>query len=234
MTQPDNPTWNLMGMGNNQVFRLKVHMAKSSVTGEHVFRFEQPTQPGQLKGGWMTRLTDKPESAGFGNLLATTAVEEPVVVPAGPVVRKKDGEKKTFTKEEVAKHNTEHDVWIVVNDKVYDCTEYLELHPGGIDSITINAGDDATEDFVAIHSAKATKMLERYYIGDLESSAGHEGKKEEDLLVDDQGRKLALNPRKKTPFRLQNKVVLSRDSFMLDFALPTPDHVLGLPTGKHM
>ena len=42
-----------MGMGNNQVFRIKVHMDKTAA-GEHVFRFEHPTQPGQQVGGWMT------------------------------------------------------------------------------------------------------------------------------------------------------------------------------------
>ena len=88
-------------------------------------------------------------------------------------------------------------------------------------SITINAGADATVDFVAIHSTKAHKMWEKYYIGDLEWTDAH-------------GNKLALNPKKKTSFRLQNKVVLSRYSFMLDFALPTPEHVLGLPVGKHL
>ncbi|KAL3914687.1 MAG: hypothetical protein SGILL_006003 [Bacillariaceae sp.] len=231
MCQPDKPTWNLMGMGNNQVFRLKVHMEKNA-SGEHVFRFEQPTQPGQIKGGWMTRVADKPESAGFGKLLELQADEVEAAAPAAPA--KKDGETKVYTMAEIEKHNTEEDVWIVVNNKVYDCTEYLELHPGGIDSITINAGADATEDFVAIHSAKATKMLEKYYIGDLDTSSVKDTKAEDDGLVDEQGRKVALNPKKKTPFRLQNKVVLSRDSFMLDFALPTPEHVLGLPTGKHM
>lgn len=230
--QPDNPTWNLMGMGNNQVFRLKVHMDKKS-NGEHVFRFEQPTQPGQQSGGWMTKLAGKPVSAGFGKLLeiqGEARAEEPA--PAAPA--KKDGGKKTYTLEEVRKHNTEEDVWIIVKNKVYDCTEYLDLHPGGIDSITINAGEDATEDFTAIHSMKATKMLEKYYIGDLDSASVPKEKTQDEELVDDKGRKLALNPRKKTPFRLQNKIVLSRDSFLLDFALPTPDHILGLPTGKHM
>ena len=232
--QPDQPTWNLMGMGNNQVFRLKVHMTKKA-NGEHVFRFEQPTQPGQLVGGWMTKAAEKPISAGFGRLLDAEADSREEAAPA-PVDASatKDNGKKLFTMEEIKKHNTEEDVWIIVNNKVYDCTDYLELHPGGIDSITINAGTDATEDFTAIHSTKATKMLERYYIGDLDLSSIKAEDTENEQLFDTQGRKLALNPRKKTPFRLQNKVVLSRDSIMLDFALPSPEHILGLPTGKHL
>jgi len=230
--QPLQPTWNLMGMGNNQVFRVKVHMDKNEA-GEHCFRFEHPTQPGQQTGGWMTRVADKPDSAGFGRLLDQHNEAKGEDASSGPAKVQGD---KTFSMSEVKKHNTEEDCWIVVKDRVYDCTEYLELHPGGIDSITINAGADATEDFVAIHSTKATKMLEKYYIGDLDVSTKEEEKKddEDDVLVDKDGNKLALNPRKKTPFRLQNKVVLSRDSYMLDFALPSEDHVLGLPTGKHM
>ena len=229
--QPDNPTWNLMGMGNNQVFRLKVHTDKKA-NGEHVFKFEQPTQPGQLPGGWMTKTAEKPASAGFGRLLDIQGEpKDEAPVAAAP---KKDGEKNLITMDEVKKHNTEEDVWIVINNRVYDCTEYLDLHPGGIDSITINAGADATEDFEAIHSSKARKMLEKYYIGDLDLGSVKVESKEEEQLYDSQGRKLALNPKKKTPFQLQNKIVLSRDSFMLDFALPTPEHILGLPTGKHL
>lgn len=230
-TQPDHPTWNLMGMGNNQVFRLKVHMTKKA-DGEHVFKFEQPTQPGQLQGGWMTKTAEKPVSAGFGRLLDMETETKEESAPAGS--GKKDSDKKMFTMDEVKQHNKEDDVWIIVNNKVYDCTDYLELHPGGIDSITINAGADATEDFTAIHSMKATKMLERYYIGDLDLSSVKSENEEGEQLYDAQGRKLALNPRKKTPFKLQNKIVLSRDSIMLDFALPTPEHILGLPTGKHL
>ena len=232
--QPVVPTWNLMGMGNNQVFRVKVHLDQTA-TGEHVFRFEHPTQPGQQTGGWMTTVAGKPESAGFGRLLevqgdAAAANKEAAAAPP------KSSSGKLFTMEEIQKHNTEQDAWIVVKDRVYDCTEYLELHPGGIDSIILNAGADSTEDFVAIHSIKATKMLEKYYIGDLDKSSvkAAAAVQEEPDLVDAKGNKLALNPRKKTPFRLHNKIVLSRDAFMLEFALPTPQHVLGLPTGKHM
>ena len=72
--QPMNPTWNLMGMGNNQVFRVKVHVDKTAA-GKHVFRFEHPTQPGQQTGGWMTKTATKPDSAGFGRLLEVQAGE---------------------------------------------------------------------------------------------------------------------------------------------------------------
>lgn len=69
-----------MGMGNNQVFRVKVHVATTS-EGQDVFRFEHPTQPGQQSGGWMTRVSDKPVSAGFGRLLAVAA-DAPEAKPA--------------------------------------------------------------------------------------------------------------------------------------------------------
>lgn len=229
--QPMNPTWNLMGMGNNHAFRVKVHTS-ITVDGEHVFRFEHPTQPGQLTGGWMTTAAGKPDSAGFGRLLEVQGdIQDDV--PASAPTEIKDI-KKLFTIDEVATHNKEDDVWIIVKNKVYNCTEYLELHPGGIDSIMINAGGDATEDFVAIHSTKATKMLEKFYIGDLDVSSLKAIEEEKEELCSKTGRPIALNPKKKRSFKLQAKTILSRDSFMLDFSLPTPEHILGLATGKHM
>ena len=74
-----------------------------------------------------------------------------------------------YTMEDIDKNKNEKDVWIVVNNKVYDCTKYLELHPGDINSIIINGGEDATDDFVAIHSAKATNMLDQYYVGKIDN-----------------------------------------------------------------
>mmetsp|Transcript_14862 Transcript_14862/g.28295 ORF Transcript_14862/g.28295 Transcript_14862/m.28295 type:complete len:911 (+) Transcript_14862:257-2989(+) len=228
--QPNDPTWNLMGMGNNQAFRIKVHLDK--IGNKHVFRFEHPTRPGQQDGGWMTKLAEKPDSAGFGRLLdqGGAAPEEAHAAP----VAKSSGKTKLISMMEVKNHNKEEDVWIVVNQKVYDCTEYLDLHPGGADSILINAGEDATEDFVAIHSTKATKMLEKFYVGDLDPSSLAEEETVEEIICKKTGRKVALDPKHKQAFVLQKKTVLSRDSFELDFALQTPEHVLGLPTGKHI
>lgn len=54
-TQPNHITWNLMGMGNNCVFRVKVtKQIVSTCNGEVVqLHCEHPTQPGKQTGGWM-------------------------------------------------------------------------------------------------------------------------------------------------------------------------------------
>ncbi|KAJ2405829.1 hypothetical protein J3F80_003908 [Coemansia sp. RSA 2526] len=82
------------------------------------------------------------------------------------------GEVSTFTAAEIAKHNTREDVWILIHDKVYDVTKFLDEHPGGEEVILENAGKDSTSDFEDIgHSEDARDMLSQYYIGDLEASA---------------------------------------------------------------
>ena len=228
--QPEQPTWNLMGMGNNPIFKVKVHTEHLS-SGEQVYRFEHPTQPGQQKGGWMTRTADKPVSAGFGPLITTPQDKKEESVLATPTTPSLNTKMVTYS--EVQQHNSEGSCWIIVKNKVYDCTEYLDLHPGGVASIVINAGADCTEEFFAIHSTSAVKLLEKYYIGNLDAQSVPD-KELPCELVDNAGNKLALHPNKKISLRLQAKTVVSRDSFILDFALPSKDHILGLPTGKHV
>lgn len=46
-----------------------------------------------------------------------------------------------------------------MNGEVYDASSYLNEHPGGADSILLVAGENATEDFMAIHSSDAKKKL---------------------------------------------------------------------------
>lgn len=41
---------------------------------------------------------------------------------------------RSITTEEIAKHNTPDDLWIVVENTVYDLTEFAPQHPGGGDS----------------------------------------------------------------------------------------------------
>ncbi|ORY31015.1 FAD binding domain-domain-containing protein [Naematelia encephala] len=60
-----------------------------------------------------------------------------------------------FTKEEVAKHNTEKDCWVIIDGEVLDVTNFLNDHPGGAKAILLYAGRDATEEFAMIHPPNA-------------------------------------------------------------------------------
>merc|ERR1739848_53799 len=57
----------------------------------------------------------------------------------------------SFTKEEVAKHNSKASCWVILNDRVLDVTDFLKDHPGGELAILTFAGKDATEEFDMIH-----------------------------------------------------------------------------------
>jgi NAD(P)H-flavin reductase len=79
---------------------------------------------------------------------------------------------KVFTRDDVAKHNTVEDFYTIVGNKVYDMTQYVDEHPGGYDLLFRNAGKDSTKDFEAMfHSVKARNILEKYHVGDLDSSS---------------------------------------------------------------
>lgn len=143
--------------------------------------------------------------------VAKPEIKESKVVQAGPLGRQ-------MTLREVRKHRKADSCWIIVRNKVYDCTPFMEDHPGGADSILINGGMDATEEFDAIHSAKAQAMLEEYYVGDLVASKDdHDlSSSDEDQdtvanLVSSTGRPVALNPKERQPFRLIEKESLSPD-----------------------
>ncbi|KAL3699421.1 hypothetical protein R1sor_017443 [Riccia sorocarpa] len=76
-------------------------------------------------------------------------------------------EKRCYTAEEVSKHNSEKSVWLIIKDKIYDVTEYLNEHPGG-ESMLNNAGGENTKGFYGPqHPRWAYERLEDFYIGDL-------------------------------------------------------------------
>lgn len=37
---------------------------------------------------------------------------------------------KSFTREEVAKHNKEGDCWTIIDTAVYDLSKFADMHPG--------------------------------------------------------------------------------------------------------
>nr|UJH94654.1 nitrate reductase [Spirodela polyrhiza] len=230
-TQPEKLIWNVLGMMNNCWFRVKVNVCRPH-RGEIGLVFEHPTKPGNQTGGWMAR--EKHLEITEGQSLKKS-ISSPFMNTAA----------KHYSMSEVRRHSTRDSAWIVVHGHVYDCTSFLKDHPGGADSILINAGTDCTEDFDAIHSEKAKSMLETYRVGELIttgylSDASNHGANNLALLssiaeaAPSPRRAVALVPREKIQCRLVSKTSLSHDVRRFRFALPAADQVLGLPVGKHI
>ena len=75
---------------------------------------------------------------------------------------------KTYTMEEVTKHATKKDCWIVIKNNVYDITEFLKIHPGGSSIVMTVAGLDATEYFEELHRPDILEEVGTdYIIGEL-------------------------------------------------------------------
>jgi cytochrome b involved in lipid metabolism len=66
-----------------------------------------------------------------------------------------------LTHEEISKHNSEGDCWVIIDKEVYDVTNFLADHPGGAKAVLIYAGRDATEEFDMLHERK---VIQKYGI----------------------------------------------------------------------
>lgn len=227
---------------NNCWFRVKMNVCKPH-KGEIGIVFEHPTQPGNMPGGWMAKERYLEKATELSNQTLKKSVSSPFMNTAS----------KTFPMSEVKKHNSAESAWIIVHGHIYDCTRFLQDHPGGADSILINAGTDCTEEFDAIHSTKAKKLLEDYRIGELVTTGyGSDSSTNNSPNNSVHGasnmitplapikelvapvRNIALVPREKIPCKLIEKISISHDVRLFRFALPSDDQVLGLPVGKHV
>eukprot|EP00808_Paulinella_micropora_P027605 g28368.t1 len=74
-------------------------------------------------------------------------------------------ELKLITLEEVAKHKTEKDCWVVVEDKVYNVTEFLPSHPGGAKILLKQGGRDATKLFHMYHKPSVLGRYQHLVVG---------------------------------------------------------------------
>ncbi|KAI9832013.1 MAG: hypothetical protein M1819_004557 [Sarea resinae] len=74
----------------------------------------------------------------------------------------------TYSLEEVGKHTSPDDLWIIIHNKVYNISTYLEEHPGGIEVLKECAGADATFAFEDVgHSDDAVERLADFLVGEL-------------------------------------------------------------------
>ncbi|CAL8294862.1 unnamed protein product [Lota lota] len=75
---------------------------------------------------------------------------------------------KYYRLSEIEAQNTFKSSWIIINNKVYDVTHFLEEHPGGEEVLREQAGGDATESFEDVgHSTDAREMAAEMMIGEL-------------------------------------------------------------------
>ncbi|KAJ5435004.1 hypothetical protein N7491_005599 [Penicillium cf. griseofulvum] len=70
-------------------------------------------------------------------------------------------EPKDLTLQEVSEHNTKDDLYLVLEDKIYNCTVFAKEHPGGEEVLLDLAGQDCTEAFDDVgHSDEARALLD--------------------------------------------------------------------------
>ncbi|KAI9930858.1 hypothetical protein ASPWEDRAFT_248498 [Aspergillus wentii DTO 134E9] len=79
---------------------------------------------------------------------------------------------KLVTVQQVSEHKTPEDCWIVVDNQVWDVTDFLEEHPGGSTIILKYAGRDATKAYSEVHTPGVlkTNLPAEKYIGVLDES----------------------------------------------------------------
>ena len=68
----------------------------------------------------------------------------------------------------MAAHRSADDLWLVVDGKVYDVTDFVDEHPGGIDAIMKRPGMDNSAGFHGPqHPERVQQLIGEYYIGRL-------------------------------------------------------------------
>lgn len=145
--QPRDMYWSVLGMMNNPWFRVTI-----SHEGDYL-RFEHPTQPALIPGGWMERVKRAGGnlSNGFwGENIGGEEASQPVAQKAQEVTMIKEGLINPINIDDLRKHDSKDAPWFVVNGEVYDGTKFLNEHPGGAQSIISAAGLDSSDEFMAI------------------------------------------------------------------------------------
>ncbi|TPX14960.1 uncharacterized protein E0L32_004790 [Thyridium curvatum] len=230
MVQPRDMYWSVLGMMNNPWYRIVIH------NEGHNLRFEHPTQPALIPGGWMERVKKAGGnlSNGFwGEKMSGEEETETAEEPAREICMTKPEVKKSIALEELKKHDGEDEPWFVVNGHVYDGTKFLEGHPGGAASIVGAAGQDVTEEFMAIHSENAKAMMPDYHIGTLDKeslTALAEPESESSSAT----RPVFLQPRVWSKAILTAKRAVSSNSKIFTFRLDHAAQAVGLPVGQHL
>jgi nitrate reductase (NAD(P)H) len=226
--QPKDMYWSVLGMMNNPWFRITI-----TPDGDKL-RFEHPTQPALMPGGWMEKVKKQGGDLSNGNWGETTdGAPAPKKLAIQEIVMTKEGVDKVFDLEEFKAHTTKEAPWFVVSGQVYDGQAFLEGHPGGAQSIMSAAGMDASEEFLAIHSETAKAMMPDYHIGSLDE-ASLKKLAEPEVPASTEPRDTFLQTKFWTKAPLVSKKIISWDTRVFTFELEHPEQKIGLPVGQHL
>jgi alkylation response protein AidB-like acyl-CoA dehydrogenase len=75
---------------------------------------------------------------------------------------------KTFTREEVREHTSDDSLWCIIDNVVYDLTDFVDAHPGGESVLKQVAGQDATTAFYNLHRHEVLARYTDLAIGTIE------------------------------------------------------------------
>jgi len=76
--------------------------------------------------------------------------------------------KAPLTREEVSRHSTEDNLWIIIDHKIYDVSDFIDAHPGGSVVLAQVAGQDATQAFYNLHRHEVLQQYASLCIGAVE------------------------------------------------------------------
>ncbi|KFY20613.1 hypothetical protein V491_03578 [Pseudogymnoascus sp. VKM F-3775] len=227
--QPRDMYWSVLGMMNNPWFRVTI------TKDNGVLKFEHPTQPALMPGGWMERVKKEGgdlTNGSWGQRPKGEAPTEPTIVEE--IDMRAKGLNKSIGIEELKQHSGPESPWFVVNGEVYDGTKFLEGHPGGAQSIISAAAMDVSEEFLAIHSETAKAMMPEYHVGTLDKESMAILNKESSPQERSEPTEIFLQPKFWTKAKLCKKVSVSSDTRIFSFALEHDVQSFGLPTGQHV
>lgn len=162
----------------SQVEREKMAMPHGA--GEAKFAGAPKSMPPKMaeamkKGGGHGMDKEKMKAM-MAKMMADMPVRERIRPPA----------ENTISKQEVAKHYRSDDAWLIVDNHVYDVTDYIRRHPGGRDILCAYLGRDSSKAFnqISVHARdKVDKALERMELARVSDEAPSESFQQYETLV---------------------------------------------------
>ncbi|CCH46478.1 putative nitrate reductase [NADH] [Wickerhamomyces ciferrii] len=80
--------------------------------------------------------------------------------------KNQDPTKNYYTLSEIATHDSNNDLWMIIHGKIYDVTSIIDEHPGGAEVLFECGGIDASEPFDDVgHSQDSVRMLKPLFVG---------------------------------------------------------------------